>query len=312
MHKAKIVAIKPSHAGQRLDNYLFAQARLVPKSRIYRAIRAGEIRINKGRCRPSSRLNLNDQVRLPPWMVAEMAQKQDQRISGPMRALSARMAEYVIAEDEQFLILNKPAGIAVHGGTGLDVSMVGAISLWRDDLSDIHPVHRIDRGTSGVWVLAKDRGALLSVHAQLRERSVEKVYHCFAHGQWTGDKQKNITLPLKKVHSQADSHRVYVDEEEGDAAETQFTLLKQFENCCLVEARPKTGRMHQIRVHALALGHPIVGDEKYADAKYSPIQGMEKRMYLHARSIQFEHPALKKPVQFEAEYDTHFEDALGR
>lgn len=296
------------HVGQRIDNYLFFVSRMIPKSRIYRGIRSGEVRINGSRVKPAQRLALGDRVRIPPWM--HHAEEHADMTSPGDNAIARRLDGMVLYEDAQLLVLNKPSGIAVHGGSGVDLSMLAAIHLWRADLSDIQPVHRLDRGTSGVWVLAKNRTSLLHCHAQLRERTAQKLYLCLGDGHWTGEPKQWVDLPLLRTRLASGERGVVVDREHGESASTQFACVEQYSECCLLEARPKTGRMHQIRVHAGAIGHLILGDSRYGYRWPSALERLPRRLYLHARQLRLVHPVSGQHITFEAPFDARFEQAL--
>jgi 23S rRNA pseudouridine955/2504/2580 synthase len=280
---------------QRVDNYLVRLLKGVPKSHIYRILRSGEVRVNSGRVRPEYRLAQGDRLRLPPL----------QRTRAPLPVLARpatgpRLAPRVLHEDEALLAVDKPAGVAVHGGSGVSLGLIEQLRHQRPDASFLELVHRLDRDTSGVLLLAKKRSALTALHAQLREGQVMKCYDALVKGRWTAAKRA-IKLPLHKYVRDTGERRVRVDEQ-GRAAHTIVRLQQHYDDLTLVEAELKTGRTHQIRVHLAHLGHPIAGDDKYGDFELNKAlarQGL-KRMFLHARRLTLIHPVSGKQITFEA------------
>lgn len=289
--------------GQRLDNYLIRHLKGVPKSHIYRIIRGGEVRVNKKRAQASSRLHVGDSVRIPPIRTSESKEI----FVGD--ALAKRLKECIIFEDASLLVINKPAGIAVHGGSGLSLGVIEALRKTRQELAYLELVHRLDKDTSGCLVLAKKRSTLRSIQALLEAREVQKTYWALLTHPWEGKKKVTVNLALEK-NTLKSGERVVLVKEEGKASETGFKLLENYQQACWVEASPKTGRTHQIRVHSAHLGHVIVGDAKYG-AKAGAIEGInpgENRLYLHARSIQFELNGIKQ--FFQADLDDRFAATL--
>ena len=273
---SKKVQIKASDEGQRLDNFLIKSLKNVPKSRIYRMIRKGEVRINGKRTKPHAKLSLADWVRLPPM-----------RVAAPDAKTTARfipILDDILEETEQYLILNKRAGLAVHGGSGIQAGVIEAIRSQRPDLPYIELAHRIDRDTSGLLVLAKKRSFLRRFQSSLREKKgLIKQYELIVHGHWP-TQVRRVDLRLSKMRLDSGERVCRVDET-GKESITQFEVIRRFSGMTWLRARPITGRMHQIRVHAAASGHPIIGDPKYGnaikDAKLTP-----KRMMLHASSLK--------------------------
>ncbi|WP_133129458.1 RluA family pseudouridine synthase [Legionella yabuuchiae] len=288
--------------GQRLDNYLFRILKGVPKSHIYRLIRNGEVRINKKRAKPASRLETGDLVRVPPVRVTV---PQEVQVG---QKLNQTLMNSIIYEDKALLVINKPAGLAVHGGSGVSFGVIEALRASRPDLAYIELAHRLDKETSGCLVLAKKRSVLREIQAALAAREVKKTYWALLNKSWTGKKNILVDQPLEKNLLKS-GERMVVIKEAGKSSQTQFKLLENFNEGCLVEAYPKTGRTHQIRVHSAYLGHPIAGDNKYGGQP--PLDTVTKRtsrLYLHARSIQFN---LKdKEHVFEAELDERFKETL--
>ncbi|HAT6361587.1 TPA: RluA family pseudouridine synthase [Legionella pneumophila] len=289
--------------GQRLDNYLIRILKGVPKSHIYRIIRGGEVRINKKRAQANSRLQIGDSIRIPP---IRMTDSKEIFVSDN---LAKRLKDSIIFEDSSLLVINKPAGIAVHGGSGLSLGVIEALRKTRHDLSYLELVHRLDRETSGCLLLAKKRSTLRAIQSLLEAREVQKTYWALLTHRWDGKKKITITAPLEK-NTLKSGERVVSVQKDGKASETDFKLLENYHQACWVEASPKTGRTHQIRVHSAYFGHVIVGDEKYG-AKVGEVEGIDyqqNRLYLHARSIQFN---LNGAMQvFQADVDDGFGNTL--
>lgn len=281
MSEVRYVEISGEDEGQRLDNYLIRILKGVPKSHIYRIIRSGEVRINKKRCQVNSRLCLGDRVRLPPVRVAESKEV----FVGD--ALATRLQEAVIFEDASLLVINKPAGIAVHGGSGLSLGVIEALRSIRTDLTYLELVHRLDKDTSGCLLLAKKRSMLRAIQALLEARQIQKTYWALLTHPWSEKKTITVTAALEK-NTLKSGERVVRVHPDGKPSETRFKLLENYQQACWVEASPKTGRTHQIRVHSAYLGHVIVGDEKYGSLA-GAVEGVDNRprLYLHARAIQF-------------------------
>lgn len=292
--------ISPEEDGQRLDNYLIRILKGVPKSHIYRIIRSGEIRINKKRAKPDTRLQAGDNLRIPPVRIAEAKEV----FVGD--ALEKRLKACIIYEDARFLVINKPAGIAVHGGSGLSLGVIEALRKIRQDLPYLELVHRLDRETSGCLVLAKKRSALRAVQALLTAREVNKTYWALLTRPWTGKKTVIVDVALEKNTLQS-GERMVKTADTGKPSETQFRLLENYQQACWVEASPKTGRTHQIRVHSACLGHSIVGDAKYGGSDLQELS-LKAKLYLHARAIQFTLNGEK--YFFQADLDSDFANTL--
>ncbi len=284
------VEIGEDSAGQRIDNYLAKCLKGVPKSHIYRILRSGEVRVNKGRIDQTYRLQQGDVVRIPPVRTAERES-----------AEYVPAAEFpVIYEDDALLVIDKPAGTAVHGGSGVSFGVIEQLRQARPKAKFLELVHRLDRETSGVLLLAKKRSALTAMHEIMREGNSDKRYLTLVLGQWKNARQ-HVKLPLHKFDTPQGEKRVMV-REDGQASHTIFTLQKSWPEFSLLEAQLKTGRTHQIRVHLSHLGFPIAGDSKYGDFARNKELGRRglKRMFLHAYSIAFKHPLTGEQMQLTA------------
>lgn len=272
--------------GQRLDNFLMRVFRAVPKSHIYRVLRKGEVRVNGKRAKPEQRLQVGDRVRIPP--IRTDREPAPQR---PSDSLQQFIGSAVIYEDRDLLIINKPAGVAVHGGSGLAFGVIEALRAARPELTELELVHRIDRDTSGVLLMAKRRAVLRELHAALREREMTKRYLALVCGRWTLGK-KTLDLPLLTNQKQGGERMVRVHHD-GQASLSIFAPQRVFGRLAtLMEVEIGTGRTHQIRVHAAYAGHPVAGDEKYGDRPCNDALrpfGL-RRMFLHAHSMQFVKP----------------------
>ncbi|MGR9086620.1 MAG: 23S rRNA pseudouridine(955/2504/2580) synthase RluC [Gammaproteobacteria bacterium] len=289
------VEITEDHRDQRLDNFLITRLKGVPKSRIYRIVRKGEVRVNKGRVDVKYRLEVGDIVRIPPIRMAE---------AGPVafvpQSLKEALRTGILFEDEGFLILNKPAGFAVHGGSGIDSGIIEGLRQLRPETHFLELVHRLDRDTSGCLIIAKKRSILRKLHELFRDDRIQKTYLALLAGQWARKKQVVDAPLLKNVNKGGE--RIVVVSKIGKPAETVFKRLKLFRSATLVEASPKTGRTHQIRVHAAWLGHPIAGDERYglAEVNRSFRDKGYKRIFLHAQQLIFEHPVSGEKLTIQA------------
>ena len=255
LNKSEIryVSIPPDHAGRRIDNYLQWVMKGLPASRLYRMLRRGEVRVNGGRVGPSYRLLEGDQLRVPPYRSEESAPT-----AQPSRDLRQLLEDSVLFEDEGLLVMNKPAGLAVHGGSSLTVGLIESLRAIRPEAAYLELAHRLDRGTSGCLLLAKNPPTLRYLHQALREDRVEKCYLALVKGTWRA-KHKTVHSGLSKGRAGTGERHIRIDEA-GKEAATVFGALEHFKDATLVEARPITGRTHQIRVHAQAAGHPIAGN----------------------------------------------------
>ncbi len=280
-------------AGQRVDNYLTKRLKGVPKSHIYRILRSGEVRVNSRRVSPDYRVAEGDRLRVPPIQTA-------QRAAAAQRPPARRLRAHVVYEDEGLLVIDKPAGVAVHGGSGVSHGVVEQLRHERTSAPFLELVHRLDRETSGVLMLAKRRSALTALHRELREGRVQKFYLVLVKGRWS-DARRNVRLPLHKRVLASGERRVSVSES-GLPSHTIFRLQRRWRGYSLLEAELKTGRTHQIRVHLAHLGFPIAGDDKYGDFALNKELGREglKRMFLHAHRTIVTHPVSGEPLVLEA------------
>ncbi len=281
-HSVRQILVEAGHAGQRLDNFLLTQLKGVPKSHVYRIVRKGEVRVNKGRTKVSYRLQQGDIVRIPPVRTA-----QQDALEIPGERIRALLKESILYEDKRLLVLNKPSGLAVHGGSGLKFGVIEAIRAMRPDEKQLELVHRLDRDTSGCLMIARRRSALRTLHELLRGDGVDKRYLALVAGRWRND-HATVDAPLAKNQLQSGERVVRVDPD-GKEAKTRFRVLERFADATLVEAELLTGRTHQLRVHLAHLGTPILGDDKYGDASSNrkmKRQGLN-RLFLHAKSLSF-------------------------
>jgi 23S rRNA pseudouridine955/2504/2580 synthase len=303
MNDVRYIEIQADEEGQRLDNYLIRILKGVPKSHVYRIIRGGEVRVNKKRAKPDTRLIAHDLVRIPPVRVAEAKE------TFVGQNLNERLMRSIIYEDERFLVVNKPSGLAVHGGSGLSLGLIEGFRKIRDDLPYLELVHRLDKETSGCLLLAKKRSVLRALQALFESREIQKTYWALLAHPWVGKATAIVDVALEK-NTLVSGERMVRVHAEGKASQTTFRLLENFHDTCFVSAMPKTGRTHQIRVHSAHLGHPILGDDKYGESGLElNLSAIKKRLYLHARAIQFN--LYGKDFAFVADLDHHFEQALG-
>lgn len=309
--KVKFVDISADYAGQRIDNYLICQLNGVPKSLVYRIIRKGEVRVNKGRIKPEYRLKEGDMVRIPPVRQAEKKEpgKAPDQV---LRQLESR----IIFEDKRILVINKPSGLAVHGGSGLSFGLIEVLRQLRPNDKNLELVHRLDRDTSGCLIIAKKRSALRRLHEQLREGSMDKRYMTLLKGKWKG-RSKWVDAPLLKNVIKSGERLVFVDAK-GKEARTQFIPYSIGEEASLMSVKLDTGRTHQIRVHAQHLGFPIAGDNKYGDDEFNrqlKSKGL-KRLFLHAFSLKFHLPDPESgediPISVEAPLDEALVNTLNK
>ena len=294
-HSVKFIEITDSNAGQRLDNFLLSLEKGVPKSRIYRALRKGEVRVNKCRKKQTYKLQLCDTVRIPPLRVTEKT------ISNTVSDfLRQQLTESILHEDDDLLILNKPSGIAVHAGSGIDQGIIEALRIIRAELPFLELVHRLDRDTSGCLLLAKSRTSLLHLQQQMVEHDINKRYLTLLKDSW-GQEEKTVIAPLLKNTVSAGERMVQVNDE-GKYAETLFIPLQQFHSAQLTEVVLFTGRTHQIRVHAKHIGHPLAGDDKYGQRAFNKQMKKAglKRLFLHAWKLGITHPNTNEALQIEA------------
>ncbi|MGY3868096.1 23S rRNA pseudouridine(955/2504/2580) synthase RluC [Aeromonas crassostreae] len=293
--QVQLLTIEAEHEGQRIDNFLKTQLKGVPKSLIYRILRKGEVRVNKKRIKPEYKLCPGDEVRVPPVRVAEKNELPSANLGSIQR-----LESQILFEDDAMIVLNKPSGMAVHGGSGLSFGVIEGLRALRPEARFLELVHRLDRDTSGVLLVAKKRSALRSLHEQLRVKTMRKQYLALVRGQWQSH-VKVVNAPLRKNDLQSGERVVRVSSD-GKPSETRFRIARQFAEATLVECSPITGRTHQIRVHTQHAGHPIACDDKYGEAAFDEkmrSQGL-KRLFLHAWKLTFTHPVDGREVLIEA------------
>ncbi len=302
---AEWVEINERHEGQRVDNFLLTHLKGVPKSLIYRILRSGEVRVNKGRIKPAYRLQLGDVVRVPPLRRPDTPPAPQ-----PSRQVVDLIIRSILYEDNGLLVINKPSGVAVHGGSGLSYGVIEALRIARPDARDLELVHRLDRDTSGCLMIAKKRSVLRALHTLLREDGVDKRYVALLKGRWRGG-ERRVTAALKK-NVLLSGERVVRVGEDGKASETLFRPLRHFASATMVEALPRTGRTHQIRVHAAHLGQPIAADDKYGDDEFNAQMRQRglRRLFLHAASLRFTLPGADRPLEFRAPLGPDLETVL--
>ncbi len=299
------VRVLEDRDGQRIDNYLMATLKGLPRSRIYQMLRRGEVRVNGGRVKQSYRLRQGDRLRLPPVSTTAPSPQQP-----PPAALSDRIDQSIVYEDDSLMVINKPSGVAVHGGSGRRHGVIEALRASRPAAKQLELVHRLDRDTSGALLVAKKRSALRALHADLREGRVEKRYLALVRGRWRGGERRARSALEKNVVRSGE--RVVRARAGGKSAETRFIPLDRCPVATLCEALPITGRTHQIRVHAADLGHPLAGDVKYGDREFNKTMrdaGLG-RMFLHAHLIGFTSPSSGKWVQVSAPLDENLVEVL--
>jgi len=301
------IEVPEEFAGQRLDNFLLARLKNLPKSRLYRAVRKGEVRINKGRIKPDYRLVAGDSIRIPPFDLQPI-EESPRAGTGLLQFMESR----ILYEDAGLIAINKPSGMPVHGGTGVSLGLIECIRQLRPEAKFIELVHRLDKETSGCLLIAKKRSVLLELHRLLVDKEhIHKRYIALVKGSWKGGTRK-VSVPLLKNHLKSGERIVKVSEE-GKASSTIFNPLEHYQGATLIEAIPITGRTHQIRVHAAYIGHPLAGDSKYGDEAFNKslkAQGL-KRLFLHAAELSFKlegQPELK----LEAPLEQDLKDCLAR
>ena len=301
--------ISEAHAGQRIDNFLMTYLKGVPKSHIYRIIRSGEVRVNKKRVKPLYKLQQDDVIRIPPIRVKN---PQAETASGALKQL---LFDSILYEDEALVVINKPAGLAAHGGSGIGLGLIEAMRQLGTEYESLDLVHRLDRETSGCILLAKDRRAMRELHTAFRENTVQKTYLALIRGQLA----QSPTIETARLGNTVNAHgeRIACVTQDGKTAKTQFDVLDDFGFACFVKVQPATGRMHQIRVHAAHLGHPLAGDSKYGDSAFNrAMRELKcKRLFLHAHRLHFQYAGKTHDVSAPIAEDlqavlTHCEESL--
>jgi 23S rRNA pseudouridine955/2504/2580 synthase len=271
--------------GQRIDNFLLKTLKGVPKSRIYRILRKGEVRVNRGRIKPEYRLKIGDLVRIPPIRVSKTKEQ-----VAPGERILRLLEQSILYEDKGLLVLNKPSGLAVHGGSGVSFGVIEGMRALRPDARFLELAHRLDRDTSGCLVIAKKRSALRAFHELLRGGGMDKYYLALVKGRWQGGKRR-VEAPLRKNVLKSGERVVRVSED-GKPSLSIFSPVSIYKDCSLMRVKLVTGRTHQVRVHAQFCGHPIAGDDKYGDAAFNREMASLglKRLFLHAAQLHFTLP----------------------
>ena len=302
--QVQFVDIDEDMAGQRIDNFLRNQLKNIPKSMIYRIVRKGEVRVNKKRIKAEYKLKAGDLVRIPPVTIEE---KVEENVPSTKLNKVSELEQCIIYEDDHMLILNKPSGTAVHGGSGLKFGAIEALRALRPEARFLELVHRIDRDTSGILLVAKKRSALRHLQAQFREKTVQKYYFALVMGEWKNScKVVNAPLLKNEVNS------IVRVNPNGKASETRFKVLEKFKDATLIQASPITGRTHQIRVHTQYTGHPIAWDDRYGDRRFDAYTGNVglDRLFLHAANIKFTHPGTEEKMDISAPMEARLEKAI--
>ncbi len=300
----RMVEVDEGSAGQRIDNFLLKTLKGVPKTRIYRILRKGEVRVNKKRIKPDYRLNLGDLVRIPPVTMSDKPAP-----ARPADRVLKQLTDSILYEDEGLLVLNKPSGLAVHGGSGLAYGVIEGLWALRPEARFLELAHRLDRDTSGCLVIAKKRSVLRAFHELLREGGMDKIYLALVMGRWKGG-GKRVDAPLRKNELKSGERVVRVSKD-GKPSSTIFTPVTLYNGCSLMRVKLLTGRTHQVRVHAQYSGHPIAGDDKYGDDGFNREmagQGL-KRLFLHAAELHFTLPE-HGTVHVEAPLDESLQNLL--
>lgn len=303
----RYLAIENSHAGRRIDNMLISELKGVPKSRIYRMLRTGEVRVNRARVRQDYRLKAGDVVRIPPVRT-----KVGKAQSDPPARLCRQIDHSVLFEDERLLVLNKPTGIAVHGGSGLKFGIIQVLRAARPNIDRLELVHRLDRGTSGCLIIAKEPRVLRQLHKMLRGGQIDKHYLALLGGRWRG-KERKVTGTLRK-NVQRSGERMVEVRSDGKLAVSVFMPTARYQDMTLVEIKLSSGRTHQIRVHAALINHPVAGDRKYGDQEINrQARGYGlKRLFLHANRLSFRLPEDGDRISVEAPLPQDLSEVLDR
>ncbi|GAD78842.1 23S rRNA pseudouridine(955/2504/2580) synthase RluC [Vibrio ezurae] len=300
----QFVDIDSDMAGQRIDNFLRNQLKAIPKSMVYRIIRKGEVRVNKKRIKAEYKLQAGDLVRIPPVTIP--ATEETPALSTKLNKVS-ELEHCILYEDDHLLILNKPSGTAVHGGSGLKFGAIEALRALRPEARFLELVHRIDRDTSGILLVAKKRSALRHLQAQFREKTVQKYYFALVMGEWKNSIRK-VTAPLLKN----EVNSIVRVNPNGKPSETRFKVIEKLNNSTLIQASPITGRTHQIRVHVQYTGHPIAWDDRYGDRRFDAFTakvGLD-RLFLHAANIKFTHPGTEEEMDISAPMESKLTRAI--
>lgn len=300
MSKVSFYRVEVDRAGQRVDNFLIGYWKKVPKSRVYRVLRKGEVRVNGKRVKPDYRLQADDEIRIPPVRVSE----KPVNTAVPSQQLRHQLDKAILYEDDWLVAINKPHGLAVHGGSGITLGLIESYRMIRPELKFVELVHRLDRDTSGVVLIAKKRSALKTLQDYFRRKNdVQKTYWCLVHGAWPDDLDR-VDAALRKNEAPGGERTVTVAPD-GKASLTRFRVLKHYDRATWLEAQPITGRTHQIRVHTQYAGHPILGDTKYQSPRAEALcrtLGLG-RLFLHAAQLRVPHPDSGEPLTIQAPLD---------
>jgi len=299
--------VDAEYAGQRLDNFLIRLLKGVPKSRIYRLLRKGEVRVNKGRVKADTRLKAGDIIRVAPIRTA-----QSQSSEMPGSQMRKRLNDSIVFEDDGIIVIDKPSGIAVHGGSGVSFGVIEGLRADRPESRFLELVHRLDRETSGCLMLAKSRAVLVHLQQQMQKKQIKKTYQALVMGRWPKGKS-TINAPLKKNTLSSGERMVRVDAE-GKASVTHFKIAETFDQATLLDIRLETGRTHQIRVHCQFSGQAIAGDPKYGDSIFNQnMRGLGlKRLFLHANSLEFMHPISGERISVDAPLSNDLKNILNK
>lgn len=301
--KVQLVRVLSPQDGQRLDNFLMRRMKGVPRSRVYWLVRRGEVRVNKKRCKPERKLVIGDEVRIPPFTGITV-----QKPGKPSPGIQQLLIDSILFEDDHLLVINKPAGLSVHGGTGVRLGVIEALRQMRPEWAGLELAHRLDRDTSGCLVIAKNSLFLKHIQDDLKEKNVEKTYLALVHGHWPED-SREVNAPLQK-NELSGGERIVRVARDGKPSLTRFRVKQRYTGATLIEAMPETGRTHQIRVHCQYAGHPIVGDSKYGEKSADPALNRVKSLCLHARQIRFKAPHLNKYIEVAAPVDKTLDGIL--
>jgi 23S rRNA pseudouridine955/2504/2580 synthase len=301
------IEVAEGQVGQRVDNFLMSRLKGAPRALVYRIVRKGEVRVNKKRVKADTRLAMGDLVRIPPLRLTPR-----EAVREVSEGLHNLLAGSVLLEGPDWLVINKPSGLAVHGGSGVKIGLIEALRQVRDDLDFLELVHRLDRDTSGCLLLAKSRTALLALNESLKQHRMDKRYLALVAGRWPA-RRDFVSARLERFEAGNGERRVRVDAS-GKMARTRFAVRETFDRLTLIEAEPVTGRTHQIRVHAHHAGHPLLGDDKYGSregARLATGLGLS-RLFLHAEALTFPEPTSGRPVQIKAPLPDDLATALVR
>jgi len=303
--KVQFIRVLEPQQGQRIDNFLIRHLKGVPRSRIYRLVRRGEVRINKKRCKPAQKLETGDEVRIPPfWGITAVPPKP---IGLGMQQL---LEKSVLFENDEVLVINKPAGLAVHGGSSIRLGLIEALRQINPQWPELELAHRLDRDTSGCMIISKNTLFLRYIHRKFKEKSIKKQYLALVHGKWPKGLLE-VQAPLLKHGASSNESMVYINDS-GKPSLTRFRVIRRHQDSTLIEASPVSGRKHQIRAHCKHVGHPVVGDRKYLLKGFkSPLCNV-KTLCLHANKITFMMPGRNKSTEVEAPIDPTMASVLDK